>query len=166
MLLKVSADGWLSGSAVRIRAALGRGGVTDKKREGDGGTPAGVFALRRVLYRADRLPAPATRLECAIIRPDWGWCDDPSDPAYNSQVMLPHPARHEMLWRDDGLYDLVVPLGYNDQPVAPGLGSAIFLHVARHDYAPTEGCVAVSLNDLLIVLSECGPESRLEVCLR
>jgi L,D-peptidoglycan transpeptidase YkuD (ErfK/YbiS/YcfS/YnhG family) len=82
-----------------------------------------------------------------------GWCDDPMDVEYNRQVRLPFHARHEILWREDGVYDLIVELGFNDDPVIPGRGSAIFLHVARADYAPTEGCVACALPDLLELLA-------------
>jgi L,D-peptidoglycan transpeptidase YkuD (ErfK/YbiS/YcfS/YnhG family) len=146
-----------------VRAALGRGGVTTEKREGDGGTPAGIFPLRKVFYRPDRLAAPETALVCGPIAPDSGWSDDPADPAYNRPVALPHAMRHERLWREDGLYDLVVPLGYNDDPPVPGLGSAIFLHCAHPDYRSTEGCVAVARADLLELLRVCGPETRMEI---
>ncbi len=163
MLIEVTSDGWLHWNGNRVRAALGRGGVTDRKIEGDGATPRGIFPLRRVLYRADRLDAPATGLPCSVITPDLGWSDDPADPAYNSLVTLPHPARHEILWREDGLYDVVVPLGYNDDPAVAGRGSAIFLHVARPGHGPTDGCVALALPDLLAVLSLCGGESRMMI---
>ena len=134
------------------------------KREGDGATPVGRFALRRLLYRRDRLPAaPATALPAAVIGRDDGWCDDPGDPAYNRPVRLPYPASHERLWREDGLYDLVVVLGHNDDPPVPGLGSAVFLHVARPDYGPTEGCVALARDDLLVLLEGCGAGTMLEI---
>ena len=126
------------------------------KREGDGATPAGRFPLRRLLYRPDRLPAPpATVLPASPIGPGVGWCDDAGDPGYNRPVSLPCAASHERLWRDDGLYDVVVVLGHNDAPPVPGLGSAIFLHVARPGYLPTEGCVALALPDLLTLVAAC-----------
>lgn len=134
------------------RCALGRGGVRVLKEEGDGATPAGLLALRRVLYRADRVPIPVAAVRREPIGAQDGWCDDPGHADYNRQIRLPHPARHEELWRRDDLYDLVGVLGWNDAPVVRGRGSAIFLHVARGDYAPTEGCVALSRADLLDVL--------------
>lgn len=146
-----------------VECTLGHGGVRSDKREGDGATPAGRFALRRVLWRADRLARPATGLPVAAIGPDDGWCDWPADPLYNRQVRLPHAARHERLHRDDGLYDVVVVLGHNDDPVLPGAGSAVFMHVAREDLGPTEGCVGLALPDLLRLLAECGPGSAIEV---
>ena len=142
------------------RCAIGPAGVTADKREGDGATPLGCFPLRRLLYRPDRLAQPETLLPVAPLVPEDGWCDDPNDDAYNTQVRLPFAARHERLWRDDGVYDAIAILGYNDDPPQPGAGSAIFLHVARDDYPPTQGCVALALPDLLTVLREAGPGIR------
>lgn len=137
------------------RCALGRFGIRHDKREGDGATPAGIWPMRRILHRADRLslPARATPVPLAAISPDDGWCDAPDDPNYNRFVTHPYPASAERLWRDDGLYDIVAVLGHNDDPVVPGGGSAIFLHVASADYAPTAGCVALALADLVELLT-------------
>ena len=147
----------------RWRCAIGRGGVACRKREGDGVTPVGDWPLRRLLYRADRRAAPATALPVAAIAADDGWCDAPDDPAYNRPVKLPYPASHETLWRDDAVYDLIVVLGHNDAPPQAGMGSAIFLHLARADYAPTEGCVALAEADLCALLEDAGPGSLLRV---
>ncbi len=139
------------------RCALGRGGVRVDKREGDGATPVGRFPLRRLYYRADRLPPPPTLLPRTAIGPGLGWCDDPGDPAYNRPITLPHSAHHERMWREDALYDLVVVIGHNDNPPVPGAGSAIFLHLARPGYAPTEGCIAFSREDMLALLAAASP---------
>ena len=101
------------------------------KREGDLASPAGVWPIRRVLYRPDRGAAPATALPAAQIAPDDGWCDAPGDPDYNRPVYLPYPASAEHMWLESGVYDIVVILGHNDDPVVPGMGSAIFLHLRR-----------------------------------
>lgn len=151
--IAVDPAGWLSFEGFRFRCALGKGGVKADKREGDGATPIGRFALRQLLYRPDKLSAPSCKLIRAAISPDDGWCDDPAHPDYNRPVHLPHPARCETMWRDDDCYDLVVPLGYNDDPPVPDRGSAIFLHVAKPGYSPTEGCVALDRDDLLTLLS-------------
>lgn len=163
MDLIVSASGEARWGGWRVRCALGRGGLTRKKREGDGATPVGAWPMRRLLYRADRLSHPDTRLPVSAIGRADGWCDDPADPAYNRPVALPYPGRHERLWRENGLYDLLVLLGHNDNPVVPGLGSAIFLHVAGSDFGPTEGCVALARSDLERVLAEAGPGDRVIV---
>lgn len=140
-----------------MRAAIGAAGISDQKREGDHATPRGLLPLRRVLYRADRIAPPRCAVPLEPIAPDDGWCDDYAHPEYNRMIRitpsLAHPARHEALWRQDGLYDVVGVLGWNDAPVIPGRGSAIFLHLARPDYAPTEGCIALAKGDLLALLA-------------
>lgn len=155
MEITVSPKGWLTWPGGTVRCALGRGGVRVDKREGDGATPVGRFPLRRVLYRRDRVDPPVTGLTVQAIEAGDGWCDDAADAAYNRPVRAPFAAGHEVLWRNDELYDLVVVLGHNDDPVVPGAGSAIFLHVARPDYAPTEGCIAVKLEHLEAILYDC-----------
>lgn len=153
MDLLVSAEGAARWGERQMRCALGRSGIVTAKREGDGATPAGAFALRRVFYRPDREPPPQTALPLRALTPHDGWCDAPADRRYNRLVTLPYPARAETLWREDRLYDLIAVLGYNDAPVIPGRGSAIFLHLARPGYAPTEGCVALDRADWLAVLA-------------
>jgi L,D-peptidoglycan transpeptidase YkuD (ErfK/YbiS/YcfS/YnhG family) len=115
------------------------------------------------MYRPDRLQAPETGLPVRAIDPFDGWCDDPGDTRYNQLVRLPCDGGHERLWRDDGLYDLLAVIGYNDEPIEAGLGSAIFLHVARPDYGATEGCVALALADLQAVLRDSGPGDRIVI---
>jgi L,D-peptidoglycan transpeptidase YkuD (ErfK/YbiS/YcfS/YnhG family) len=163
MDLIVDPGGYLQLGGARYRCALGRGGVCRDKREGDGATPIGSFPLRRLLYRADRIARPRSALATAAIHPNDGWCDDPARPEYNTFVTLPFNGRHEHLWRDDALYDIVGVIGYNDAPVVSGLGSAIFLHVASTDYAPTEGCVALALIDLQAVLAVCDKSTRIRI---
>ena len=149
----------------RVRCALGKGGLKPAadKREADGSSPIGAWPLRRVLWRPDKGPPPNTALPVEAIQAEDGWCDAPLDPAYNRPVTLPYPASAERMWREDDLYDLVVVLGHNDDPVIPGAGSAIFLHLARPDYGPTEGCVALARADLEALLAEAAPGDVLEI---
>jgi L,D-peptidoglycan transpeptidase YkuD (ErfK/YbiS/YcfS/YnhG family) len=163
MELVVRAGGEACWAGRQMRCALGRAGVAGDKREGDGASPAGLWPMRAVLYRRDRLGEIATALRKRVLERDDGWCDDPADPCYNRQVRLPHRGRCERLWRADRLYDIVVPLGYNDDPVLQGAGSAIFLHVARSDFAPTAGCVALALADLLAVLDMAQPSAKVRI---
>jgi L,D-peptidoglycan transpeptidase YkuD (ErfK/YbiS/YcfS/YnhG family) len=150
---RVGPDGLLRLRDRIFRCALGHGGIRADKEEGDGATPVGLLPLRRVLYRADRLPAPACAVPVEPIAPQDGWCDDVADTAYNRPVRLPYAARHEALWRADHVYDIIGVLGWNDAPVVRGRGSAIFLHLARPGYPPTEGCIALELADLRAVLA-------------
>ena len=147
-------DGRLIWRGQSLRAVLGKGGVKVHKEEGDGATPAGMLPLRRVLYRAGRVPPPRCAVPVEPLAATDGWCDDPLDRDYNRMVRLPHDGRHEGLWRRDAVYDVIGVLGWNDRPAVKGLGSAIFLHVARPDGAPTEGCVALPLSDLVRLLAE------------
>lgn len=165
MIFEAFANGRMNLAGRWVRCALGKGGVVAAaaKREGDGASPAGVYMIRRVLYRPDRCAAPGTRLVTAPMAEDDGWCDAPADAAYNQPVKLPYAASCERLWRDDHVYDLVGVLAHNDAPPTPGLGSAIFLHLAREDYAPTEGCVAVARADLDLLLALAEPGSAVAI---
>lgn len=142
-----------------LPCAVGRGGIGEKRREGDGVTPAGVHRIEAVLRRGDRVGGPAGR----VIGPRDGWSDDPADPAYNGPVRRPHAFGHEALFRADGLYDLLAVLDWNRHPVVPGRGSAIFLHVWRRPRAPTEGCIAFAAADLAFILARWTPRSRVVV---
>ena len=157
-------QGRLQCGQVTASCSIGSGGITEDKREGDGCTPAGSWPLRRVFYRPDRLARPATSLPVVALRPDHGWGDDQKYPdLYNRLVTLPACGSHERMWREDGLYDLVVEIGYNDSPAVPGLGSAIFLHIIRPDWKPTAGCVAVFPEVLLHVLEQIAPDAVISI---
>mgnify|MGYP001123080365 CR=1 FL=1 len=164
-LFTATARGKFSGAGLTYRCALGKGGIVgaNLKREGDGATPLGVWGMKRVFYRPDRLKRPETGLPVVPLREIDGWCDAPNHPLYNRPVTLPFAASHEKLWREDHIYDLIVELAHNDAPAVPNLGSAIFFHLAHQDYRPTEGCIAVSLPDMLTALSLSGPGSAIEV---
>jgi L,D-peptidoglycan transpeptidase YkuD (ErfK/YbiS/YcfS/YnhG family) len=126
------------------RCAIGPNGMGPKK-EGDGKTPIGVFPLRQVFWRADRTEK---------LVPEDGWCDAPGDPNYNKLVKHPYPVSAEHLWLDSHVYDIIVVVGFNDDPVVQGAGSAIFLHLAREGYTPTAGCVALTDHDLRAALAQ------------
>ena len=133
------------------------------KKEGDGATPAGAFTLVSAFYRADRLPPPRSGLPVRALSQSDAWCDDPADRSYNRLVALPYPAHAEPMWLDDEVYDLLVVIGYNLDPVVPGAGSAIFLHVARPDFSPTAGCVAVAKDVLLGLMPHLEPGSTITI---
>ena len=157
-------NGYLRAGPLALRCAVGRGGVVPagKKREGDGATPAARLALRPGFFRADRVAA-VSPLAFRAIAPDMWWDDDPASPAYNT-LRFQAPAGHpERLSRADGVYDWVVPLGWNDSPPVPGLGSAIFLHAARPDFAPTAGCVAIAPGDWPRLLPYLSAETHIDI---
>ena len=161
--ISVSSSGVLVFKGKEYRCAIGKGGVNTDKKEGDGATPAGCFPLREVFYRQDRIPDLHAPLPMSPLSPDDGWCNDPRDPSYNRKVKLPYVASAESLWRDDHLYDVIVAVGYNDDPPVPGKGSAIFMHVARENYSPTAGCIALAEQDLREILGSLSPGA--EICI-
>lgn len=156
---------WADYRGRRYACAVGRTGIVADKREGDGASPAGRYRLVQARYRPDRVTAPDTEIPCMPLSVSDGWCDDPGHADYNRAVDLPHPANCENLWRDDGLYDIVVVTDHNSDPVAAGAGSGIFVHVAGGaDYPPTRGCVAFAMNDLRHILEDWDPdEDRLVI---
>jgi L,D-peptidoglycan transpeptidase YkuD (ErfK/YbiS/YcfS/YnhG family) len=158
-----SALAWATLGKRRWRCVVGAGGVREDKVEGDAATPVGEYPLRRIYFRNDQLVLPKVRLPARPIGEHDGWCDDPRSPAYNRLVRIPNDWSHEKMWREDGLYDLVVVVGYNDDPPEGEWGSAIFLHIARDDMSPTRGCIAFSRHDLLELVTLLGPETRLRV---
>lgn len=157
------ADGWQARYGDKVwQAAVGSSGIGEKKAEGDGISPIGCWPIRKVLYRADKLKAaPRSVFETAAIDPQDGWCDDAGHPDYNRPVRLPFDASHEEMWRKDDLYDIVVVLGQNDDPIVAGAGSAIFLHVASENYGSTAGCAALKLEHLQEFLAIAAPGTRL-----
>jgi len=145
------------------RCAIGPAGIGAKDREGDGVTPQGVFPIREIFYRPDRVKNIQTTLPLWKIARDDGWCDAPDDPNYNRLVKLPYPASAEQMWRADHLYDIVAVIGFNDDPVYAGKGSAIFLHYAKPDFAPTAGCIALAREDLLAALEQLQPGDQIRI---
>lgn len=157
--------GTVLAGAIAVPCALGRGGAQIKWREGDGRSPTGLFALRRLHFRGDRLKRPRSNLAIDPIADDAWWCDDGSDRAYNRLVRrrLPPPTCAERLKRADRLYDIVIEIGFNDRPAVRNKGSGIFWHVARENFTPTAGCVATRLTDLQRILPSLGPRTRIRI---
>ena len=157
------AKGWLTAGPLALPVALGRGGIKANKREGDGATPRGAFRLKRLWWRAERHARPATQLPSRPIKPDDGWCEDPTDRRYNRRVTVPPGSKADRLMRADALYDFIVEIDHNTRPRVAGRGSAVFIHVARDGFAPTAGCVALELGALRRLLARLGPRTRIMV---
>lgn len=145
----------------RFPCAVGRGGIRPAaaKREGDGATPAGTWRILALRHRPDRLRFPGAR----PILPRDGWSEDPRDPAYNRPIRHPHAFPAERMRRPDPLYDLLAVTDHNAEPVVPGAGSAIFVHLWRRPRQPTAGCIAFARADLIWILRRWRPGSRLVI---
>lgn len=137
------AQGLLNAGGVVFPCALGSGGITLRKREGDGATPLSAMRLLGGYFRRGQFQI-STRLPLRPLTPDLGWCELPGDRNYNRPVRMPYAASHERMLRDDHLYDACIVLDWNIRPRRRGRGSAIFFHLARPGFTPTRGCIAVS----------------------
>lgn len=156
-------SGRLVAGGLTVPCAIGRSGIAGRKREGDGATPRGIMRPVAIYWRADRVAKPATTLPGRPLTPHDGWCDDPNDRRYNRPVRLPYAGRHERLWRDDHVYDVIVVLDYNLARPLRGAGSAIFLHIARPGFRPTEGCIAVTPETMRRLLTRIDRRTVIDV---
>jgi L,D-peptidoglycan transpeptidase YkuD (ErfK/YbiS/YcfS/YnhG family) len=153
--------GLLTYNDTTINCCLGRSGITAQKKEGDGATPTGKFRLLYGFFRKDRLKKPKSSLQFIQIKANDGWCDSPDDPKYNSLVKLPFDQSHEIMTRDDRLYDVCIVLDYNIDPCVSGMGSAIFFHQTSPELKPTEGCVAIDPKDMQFLLPLLSDETEM-----
>ena len=142
-------NNYLHSDLGRFSCAIGRAGLTTNKIEGDHKTPVGEFKFKKIYYRKDKLGEMIFQIPFAIIAENDGWCDDPKSKLYNQHVQFPFDASAERLFRDDDLYDIICVLNYNTNPIVPGKGSAIFLHICKPNFAGTEGCVAIEKKNIL-----------------
>ena len=155
--------GWLTAGGRTVPVALGRGGIRANKREGDGGTPKGIFHPRQLWWRADRHPRPRTFLPVRPIAPEDAWCEDPGDRHYNKPVRLDRDRGGDRLRREDHLYDFIVEIDHNFSPRTTGRGSAVFLHLARDNFEPTAGCVSMTKSAMLHLLQRLGRHTRIVI---
>lgn len=146
-----------------LRAAIGKNGLSNQKREGDRKTPIGTFNLKRGFFRGDRMLRICCTPGLSLLRSKMGWCDQPGSRLYNRPVAAGHRLSHERLWREDHVYDVVFPTSHNENPRVQGAGSAIFFHLTRPDYAGTEGCIAISAADMRRLLPRLGKNVKLVV---
>ena len=156
-------QGWLLAGATYTKVALGRSGIKANKWEGDGATPTGRYRLVRVWWRPDRLPRPRTLLPLKPITRLDGWCEDPSDRRYNRAIRISPGQPGDRLWRSDALYDVVIEIDHNTRPRVSGRGSAVFVHVARAELAPTAGCISMPVKTLRQLLARLGPKTTITI---
>ena len=162
-MIKLISKNSLTFLGKQYNCSTGKAGISDRKKEGDFSTPSGTFPLRWVFYRPDRLNRPKTALHVKRLSKNHGWCDDSKHKDYNKAILIPHDSSHEQLWRTDHIYDIIVVLGYNFEPIISGKGSAIFLHLATPTYSPTRGCIAIKLKDMLEILKDCTAKTSISV---
>ena len=139
----------------KYKCALGYAGIKKNKKEGDGATPSGIYNLTKIYYRKDKIKNLQSSLKKIVIKKNMIWCDDSDSQFYNIQSYLPKKFSYEKLYRKDNIYDIIVVIDYNQNPIKKNKGSAIFLHIARKNYKPTEGCIALKKRDLLFIIKNC-----------
>lgn len=157
----MNSEGLLEFAHSIIPCKFGRNGIQPSKREGDGVTPIGNYQILYGYYRADRLKKPFSRLPMIPIKKNDGWCDDPESPNYNRPVNIPYPWHHEEMWREDKLYDICLVLDQNRHPRKRNRGSAIFFHLIGSQNRPTQGCIAITLPNMKLVLRRMDRETRI-----
>ena len=145
-----------------MKCAIGKKGIGNKKKEGDLITPIGLFNIKYILYRKDRVKV-LTKLKKKVIKKNMGWCDDPKSNHYNKLVKLPFAHKHEKLYKKKSIYDIILVLNYNMNPIKKNKGSAIFIHVAEINFKKTEGCVAIKKLNLIKLLRKINPNTRVKI---
>jgi len=153
-MIIINKSGYLKYKDFKFKCALGRAGVGKKKIEGDNITPKGTFGIVKIYYRSDRVKKISSKYKLIKIIKTIGWCDDPKSRKYNQPIKLPSKYSHEILYRRDDIYDLILILNYNMKPTIKNKGSAIFIHVTKKNYKKTAGCIALKKADLLYLVKE------------
>ena len=153
-MIIINKSGYLKYNDIKFKCALGKSGIRKKRTEGDNITPKGTFKIIKIYYRKDRIKKINSVFKIIEIKKDMGWCDDPESKKYNQLIKLPSKYRHEKLFRNDRIYDLMIVLNYNMSPVIKNKGSAIFIHIAKNNYNKTKGCIALKKKDLIEIVSK------------
>ena len=162
-MIIVKKSGYLNYKNFKFRCALGKNGIRQKESEGDFVTPKGKYKLIKIYYRADRIKKIRSPLKKIKIKKNMGWCDDVNSKYYNKQIKINKKISHEKLYRKDNVYDIVVVINYNINPIIKGKGSAIFLHVAKKNYKKTQGCIALKKSELLNLVSKIKKNTQIKI---
>jgi len=148
-------------SKYKIKCAIGKRGITSKKMEGDEKTPKGIFTLKSIFYRKDRVLEIKSSLKKHIIKKNMGWCDDFGSKQYNKIIKFPFDFSAEKLWLKKNIYDVIIVINYNTKPIIKKMGSAIFLHIAKKNYKSTKGCIAISKRDIILLASKISDKTKI-----
>ena len=162
-MIIINKSGYLKYQYLKFRCALGRAGISKKMTEGDNITPKGIYKIVKIYYREDRIRNITSGLKLIKIKNNMGWCDDVRSNYYNKQIKINKKISHEKLYRKDNVYDIVVVLNYNLNPIIKGKGSAIFLHVAKKNYNKTQGCIALKKSELLNLVSKIKKNTQIRI---
>ena len=162
-MIIINNSGLLKYNNFKFRCAIGKAGIREKKREGDNVTPSGTFKIVKIYYRSDRIKKISSKFRAIKITKNMGWCDDPNSKNYNQLINLPSRWDHEKLFKKNNIYDIILVLNYNMRPVVKNKGSAIFIHVAKKNYQPTRGCIALKKIDLLKLLSKIRKNVKIKI---
>jgi L,D-peptidoglycan transpeptidase YkuD (ErfK/YbiS/YcfS/YnhG family) len=162
-MIIVKKPGYLIFKNFKFRCSLGKNGIGNKKKEGDGRTPRGTFKLTKLFYREDKIKNIRGKIKRVKIKKNMGWCDDPKSRFYNKLVKLPCKFSYEKLYRKDNIYNIVVVLDYNLNPIIKNKGSAIFIHVAKKNYKTTQGCLGLKQNDLIKLISIIKKNQKIKI---
>jgi hypothetical protein len=162
-MIIVKKTGYLIFKDLKFRCSVGKAGIKNKIKEGDNITPKGIFKLLKLYYRADKIRKIETQLKKIKIKKNMGWCDDSKSRLYNKVVKTPNKFSYEALYRNDDIYDLVIVLSYNAEPTIKDKGSAIFVHIAKNKYLPTEGCIALKKEHLIKILKQINSSTLIKI---
>ena len=162
-MIVVKKSGYLNYKNLKYRCALGKSGIKKKKKEGDNVTPSGVFKIIKIYYRADKIKKIISPIKKIQIKKNMGWCDDSKSNFYNQQINLPSKFGYEKLYRNDNLYDLIIVINYNMNPIIKNKGSAIFIHVAKNYYKKTKGCIALKKKNLIELISLIKKNTKIKI---
>ena len=162
MIIKLKNKDTLICDDFQFKCSIGKSGLKKNKLEGDNCTPTGIFSLGPVYYRNDRVDKPNTKLKTLIINKKMGWCDDPTNINYNKEIKLNKKVKAEKLYRKNKIYDIIIVINYNTKRIIRNKGSAIFIHITDN-YKPTRGCIALSLNDIEILLKIIKKNSKIKI---
>ncbi len=154
---------YLNYNNYKVKCAIGKRGIGNKKKEGDLITPKGHYKIKFLLYRKDRVKKIETSIKKVVIQKNMGWCDDPKSKKYNQLVKLPFKYSFEKLYRKENTYDIILVLNYNMNPIKQNKGSAIFIHVAKNKFEKTEGCVAVRKSSLLKIIKKLKKNTKIKI---
>ena len=159
-MIIINKSGYLKYNDIKFKCALGKSGIRKKRTEGDNITPKGTFKIIKIYYRKDKITKINSVFKLIEIKKNMGWCDDPESKKYNQLIKLPSKYRHEKLFRNDRIYDLIIVLNYNMSPVIKNKGSAIFIHIAKNNYNKTKGCIALKKKDLIEIVSKIKRDTK------